>query len=260
MKGCWVSVLPVMAGFAPGGAAFAASPMPWYEPEAVRGDPLVAISRCGINYEYARETSSREKFVPNATWQLGAKDGKNDWALGIEVPVLINNAKWAPSEEGLGDLKVKVAYNALDDGQWLLGGYFETEGDTADTDVEAIANQRTQMALGGGFIRSLGSGWSVGAALQYGWSLDAGTTTGCKSEWELRIGARKTLVGQLNLTVVYKQVFGFAGEDSYSASVEPSLSWGFGAERKCSLWVACEVPVQNKSEDFTAKGGFAWLF
>lgn len=232
----------------------------WYESEAVRGDPLVAINRCGVNYEYARQTSSREKIIPNATWQFGVKDGKNDLAAGIEMPFLVNNAKGAPSEEGLGDFKVKLTFNPVEDGRWLVGSYFETEFDTADADVEAIANQRTQMALGGGFIRKWDHGWAVGMALQYGWSIDSGTTTGSKSEWELRMGVRKTLVENLDFTVVYKQTLNVASEDSYSALVEPSLSWTFGADQRYSLWLSCEVPVQNKSEDFTAKGGFTWLF
>ena len=142
----------------------------------------------------------------------------------------------------------------------MVSSYFETEFDTSDTDVEAIANQRTQMALGGGFIRNLGNGWSCGAVLQYGWSIDSGTSSGCKSEWECRAGIRKKLLDTLSLTVIYKNVFNTASDDSYSSTVEPSLAWVFGPDRKCSLWVACEVPVQNKSEDFTAKGGFSWLF
>lgn len=249
-----------LCGVGFGAFAPAASAAVWYESEAARGDPLVAISRCGVNYEFARESSSREKIIPNATWQFGPKDGKNDWAVGFEMPLLINNPKGAPSEEGFGDFKLKLTFNPVDNSRWLVGSYFETEFDTSDTDVEAIANQRTQMALGGGFIHNLSNGWSVGAALQYGWSIDTGTTTGCKSEWELRMGVRKTLVEHLNFTVVYKNVFVTASEDSYNATLEPSLSWTFGADQRYSLWVSCEIPLQNKSEDFTAKGGFSWLF
>lgn len=89
----------------------------WHETEAARGDPLLTVNRCGVNCEFARETSSREKTVPNSTWQSGTKDGRNDWAMDIEMPVPIDNAKWASSEEGLGDLKLKLAFNPLDNEQ-----------------------------------------------------------------------------------------------------------------------------------------------
>jgi len=232
----------------------------WYETEAAMNDPLVTLSRIGLGYEYARETTARQKITPNATWQFGGKDGRHDWAVGIEVPFLLNNPKFGPSEEGVGDLKVKLSHTWLESNTWLVGTYFETEFDTAATDVQAIANQRTQMALGGGFIRNLGSGWSCGAVVQYGAPIDSGTTTGCKSEWEYRLGIRKSLMDPLSLTLLYKGTLNMAGNIDHNATIEPSLTWLFGNDRSYSLWLACEIPLEGKSEDFTAKGGFSWLY
>ena len=232
----------------------------WYDSEAAAGDPIVTLSRVSLGYEFTRETSSREKFIPAVNWAFGPKTGRHDWSLGIEMPVWVNNPKWGSSESGLGDFKVRVVHNWVDNDSWLVASYFETEFDTADDDVQAIANQRTQMALGGGFIRNFGSGWACGAALQYGWSTDAGTTNGHKSEWEYRVGLRKKLLEPLTRAVVYKGTIIMIGDTNHNATIEPSLSWRLDQDGKWILWLACEIPLEGKSEDFTAKGSLSWLF
>jgi hypothetical protein len=165
---------------------------PWYEPEAATGDPLVSLNRLGVGFEHAEADGHREKLFFSASMLLGAKTGRNDWSLGVELPFLMNDPAGGGSDEGVGDFKLRLTHSWLEDQGWLVASYLESEFDTAATDVQAIANQRNQLALGSGFIRNFGNGWAVGAALQYGWSLDAGTSTGSKSEWECRTGLRKT--------------------------------------------------------------------
>jgi hypothetical protein len=232
----------------------------WYDAEASRGDPLVTLSRLGVGYEYARVDSSKEKIIPGATWAFGQQTGGNDWAIGIETPLLINNADDAPSEEGIGDLKLRLSHTWLENNDWLVGSWLETEFDTAANDVQAIANQRTQMAFGGGFIRNLGKGWAWGASLQYGWSTNPGADNGWKSEWEFHLGIRKKLCDSFSAQVIYKAILNVSSDNNHSASVEPSLTWAFGPDRRTSLYVACEIPIEDKTEDYTAKAGLIWQF
>lgn len=232
----------------------------WYEAESAAGNPVATLTNIGMGYEYTHDASAKQKFIPNASWALGEKTGRHDWAFGIELPVWDTLPQDGPSEEGVGDLKLRISHLWVEDKTWLVGSYLETEFDTAAEAVQAVANQRTQLALGSGFIRNLGHGWAVGGNLQYGWSLDAGTTNGWKSEWEGRIGIRKKLLENLSLTVLYKGTFAVAGDTDYSSSLEPAMALSFGKEANCSLWLACELPLQGKSEDYTAKAGLKWLF
>ena len=165
-----------------------------------------------------------------------------------------------PSEEGPGDLKLRVTHLWLEDKTWLVSSYFETVFNTAANDVQSVANQRTQMNFGSGSIRNLDDGWAVGANLQYGWSTDAGTTNGWRSEWECRLGLCKKLMEHLCQTAVYKGTLALAEPSVYSSSLEPSLAVDFGKDHDWTLWLACELPLQGKSEGYTAKVGLKWLF
>lgn len=232
----------------------------WYDSEAAAGDPLVALSRLGVGYEYTRVSAeaAKEKIIPNAKWALGGQNGRNDWSVAVELPVLVNHPKHAPDESGFGDFKVRVSHLWVDNDSWLAGSYFETELDTAADDVQAIANQRTQLAFGSGFIRNLGRGWAVGGGLQYGWSPDAGATNGHKSEWEYRVGVRKKLLDYLSASVVYKGTIIAIGATDHDATIEPVLTWSFGKDRQCSLSLSCEWTLEGKADDYTAKAGFGW--
>ncbi len=232
----------------------------WYEAETAAGDPLATLSNFGLGYEYTHDTNSKEKFIPSAAWAIGTKTGRHDWSFGIEMPVWVTLPQDGPNEDGFGDLKLRVTHLWLEDDTWLVGSYFENEFDTAAEDVQAVANQRDQMTFGSGFIRNLGDGWAVGGYLQYGWSLDAGTTNGWKSEWEYRAGVRKQLLEHLSLTVAYKGTFNLTGDTRYGASLEPALAMDFGTDRNYSLWLACELPLQGKTEDYTAKLGLKRCF
>lgn len=235
---------------------------PWYEAEAATGDPLLSINRVGLGYEHAEHGGHREKFIPSGSFMLGRKTGRNDWSLGMEMPYLINDPDIGDSGEGVGDFKLRLNHNWLEDRTWLVTSYFETEFDTASDDVRAIANQRTQFALGTGFIRNLGDGWAVGSAVQFGWSPDAGDTNGHKGEWEIRVGARKTFCESWSITAIYKATINVVGEDTYNSSIEPVLAWNFGflGLEKLNSYISCEVPLENNREDYTAKTGLAWVF
>jgi len=232
----------------------------WYEAETAAGDPLATLTNIGLGYEYTHDTSSKEKFIPNAAWAIGEKTGHHDWILSIEMPVWVTLPQDGPSEEGFGDLKLRVTHLWVEDKTWLVGSYLENEFDTAAADVQSVANQRDQMTFGSGFIRNLSSGWAVGGYLQYGWSLDSGTTNGWRSEWEYRAGARKKLLENLSLTVTYKGNLALAGDSHYSSTLEPSLALDFGPDGKASLWLANEFSLQGKSENYVAKAGLKWRF
>jgi hypothetical protein len=232
----------------------------WYEAETAAGNPLATLTNIGLGYEYTHDSSSKEKFIPSANWTLGEKTGRHDWTLGIELPVWVTLPRDGPREEGFGDLKLRATHLWVEEQSSLIGSYLETEFDTANDDVMAVANQRTQMTFGSGFISNLGDGWAAGAALQYGWSLDAGTTNGWKSEWECRVGLRKKLLDQLSLTLLYKSTFDVAGGTVSSTTLEPSLALSFGIDNCFSLWLASELPLQGKTEDYTAKIGLKRQF
>ena len=235
---------------------------PWYEAEAFTGDPLLSINRAGLGYEHKEGGGHSEKFIPNGRLLLGGKTGRNDWSIGIEMPYLINDPDNAGSVEGIGDFKIRLGHNWLEDETWLVGSYFETEFDTAADDVQAIANQRTQFAFGTGFLRNFGNGWAAGSAVQFGWSPDAGETNGHKGEWEIRVGARKTFSESWSITLGYKAIINVVGEDTYNSSIEPALAWDFGFMdlEKLSSYISCEVPLENNREDYTLKCGLAWIF
>jgi hypothetical protein len=234
----------------------------WYEAEAATGDPLLSINRVGLGYEHKEGGGHSEKFIPNGRLLLGGKTGRNDWSIGVEMPYLINDPDNAASEEGIGDFKIRLGHNWLEDETWLVSSYFETEFDTASDDVQAIANQRTQFAFGTGFIRNFGDGWAVGSAVQFGWSHDAGTTNGHKGEWEIRVGARKTFCESWSITAIYKATVNVVGDDTYNSSIEPVLAWDFGFLdlEKLSSYISCEVPLESGREDYTLKTGLAWVF
>lgn len=231
-----------------------------FEAESAAGDPLATLTNIGLGYEATHDASSKQKFIPNASWAIGEKSGHHDWTLSIEMPVWVTDPQDGPNEEGFGDLKLRATHLWVEDKTWLVGTYLETEFDTAAEDVQSVANQRNQMTLGSGCIRNLSDGWAVGAYLQYGWSLDAGTTNGWRSEWEYRAGVRKKLLEHLSLTLAYKGTLAVSGETHYSSTLEPALAMDLGKDRNHSLWLACELPLQGRSEDYTAKAGLKWLF
>jgi hypothetical protein len=234
----------------------------WYEAEAAAGDPLLSINRVGIGFEHAEQDGQREKLVLSTALRLGEKTGRNDWALAMELPFLMNDPAGGGSDEGVGDFKLRLTHTWLENSNWLAASYLETEFDTAASDVQAIANQRDQLAVGSGFIRNFGDGWAVGGAVQFGWSPNAGQTNGHKGEWECRVGVRKTFFETLSATVIYKGIINVVGEDQYNSTIEPTLSWHFGALGldKLNCYVSCEFPLENNREDYTAKTGLAWVF
>lgn len=242
------------------GSAAEAREEQWYDSEALRNDPIVALSRLNFGFEHTESDSPREKIVLGGTWALGAKTGGHDWAVGLELPVLLNYPKDAPDKTGVGDFKIRFAHTWLENDTWLVGSFFETEFDTAASNVETIANQRNQMCFGTGFIRNLGNGWATGGAAQYGWSLDSNPSGGSKSEWEARVGLRKKLADNLSLTVVYKGTVNVANDNRYSSSIEPSLAWNVRTGSPFNVYLAWETPLQDNGNDFTGKLGFAWVF
>lgn len=252
-----VSLAMISLSFA--GAAMAREHA-WYDIEAAAGDPLVTVNRMGLGFEYTEAAAARQKLTLSTTLVLGEKDGRNDWALGLEVPFLRNEPIGGGDDEGIGDLKLQLAHTWLENQTWVFSSYLDSEFDTAASNVQAIANQRNQLTLGSGFIRNFGDGWAVGAALQYGWSLDAGDTNGSKSEWEFRTGLRKKLVDTLSATIIYKGTILAAEAGQYLSTIEPSLNWTFDSTRHANLFFACEIPLENGREDFVSKIGLTFIF
>ena len=65
----------------------------WYEAETAAGNPLATLTNIGLGYEYTHDSSSKEKFIPNANWTLGASLGLqrgNRYTIG-QLPL---TTKW----------------------------------------------------------------------------------------------------------------------------------------------------------------------
>lgn len=145
--------------------------------------PIIIQSRLSLNTEYADlgGGGEREKIKFGAAYGFGFNDNDRKFGIGLELPYLFDNPRGGGSSSGVGDFKVRLGqlFTGLPEG-WKAGWFFETEFDTAASDVFAIANQRTQMAFGGGAVMPINERLAVTISLSYGWSLDNGTTSGRK--------------------------------------------------------------------------------
>ena len=143
---------------------------------------------------------------------------------------------------------------------WRAGWFFDTEFDTAAEQVQAIANQRTQMAFGIGASHPVCEGFTLSSSLQYGWSLDDGATTGRKDEWEAHLTGSTKITESLSFNLDYKLVLNAVGGTHYFHTLEPSLGYIFGANDEFGLFGSCEIPLFNGGSEYIAKGGLQCFF
>ncbi|GAA5129069.1 transporter [Luteolibacter yonseiensis] len=226
-------------------------------------NPIVIKSRVRVADEYTDLDGggSRNKFILAGVYGFGFNGHDRQFGIGFELPVLENDPEGADSDTGLGDLKLRVGHLLMDDpAGWRAGWFFETEFDTAADDVQAIANQRTQMAGGAGAAYAIRDNFVLATSLQFGWSADQGDTTGNKSEWEGHLTATWKISPCVSLNLDYKGVVNMMEDAELYNTLEPSIGWTVGNERNIGLFASCEIPLDDSSTNCIAKAGVTWFF
>lgn len=226
-------------------------------------NPIIIKSRVRVNNEFSELGGGgyKDKLILGGLYSFGFDGQNKNFGAGFELPFLFNDPKDGGSDAGLGDFKLKVGQKLTDQpGGWRTGWFFETEFDTADNDVYAIANQRTQMAAGAGAAYPIFEKLVLSATMQYGWSLDDGVTTGEKNEWEGHLTASYKLMEYVSANLDYKGVLNTVGEDKYFNTLEPSISWTVGEKRNIGLVASWELPLDETNTNWTAKAGVIWFF
>lgn len=226
--------------------------------------PIILKSRVWMGNEYGDVDGGggRNKFILGAIYGFGiGGDDDRDFGIGFELPVLSNNPKGGDSDTGIGDFKLRFGQVLLDQpGGWRAGWFGETEFDTAADDVQAIANQRTQMALGGGGSWSVREDLVLTSTLQYGWSADGGATNGHKSEWEGHLTASWKCAPHVSLKLDYKAVVTAIGGAELFNTLEPGIGWNVGAKRDIGLFASCEIPFDDPGTNCVVKAGLIWFY
>ena len=172
-------------------------------------NPIIIRNRVRLSDEYTDLDGggSRNKFILAGVYGFGFNGHDREFGVGLELPILENNPAGGNNETGVGDIKLRLGQLLIDDpAGWRSGWFFETEFDTAAHDVQTIANQRTQMAIGGGAAYPICSNFVLASSLQFGWSADKGETTGNKSEWEWHLTTTVKLPEHVSLNLDYKAV------------------------------------------------------
>jgi hypothetical protein len=226
-------------------------------------NPIIIKSRVRLASEFtdAGGGDYRDKWILGAAYGFGFNGHDRNFGIGFELPFLRNHPKGGASDSGIGDLKLRFGQIFIDDPNgWRAGWFFETEFDTAVNAVQAIANQRTQMALGGGASYPIWRNFVLSSTLQYGWSLDEGATTGEKSEWEAHLTASAKLTPCMSLNLDYKPVIKTEHGSELFNTLEPSVGWTLGANKNLGLIASCELPLDHSSTDWIAKVGTIWFF
>ena len=226
--------------------------------------PIIIKSRLRLGNEYTDLDGggSRDKFIFSGVYGFGFNGHDRDFGVGFELPVLQNNPKGGDGDVGIGDFKLRIGQLFMDDpAGWRTGWFGETEFDTAAADVEAIANQRTQMAIGAGAAHPIwGNCVVLASSLQYGWSPDAGDTVGHKSEWEGHLNVIFKLPANVSLNLDYKAVVNMMDDANLSNTLEPGIGWTFGRERNIGLYASLELPLDDPGTVYVAKAGLTWFF
>lgn len=227
-------------------------------------NPIILKSRVWMGDEYADVDGggSRNKFILGAIYGFGlGGDADRDLGVGFELPVLSSNPEGGDSDTGIGDFKFRFGQVLIDQqGGWRAGWFGETEFDTAADDVQAIANQRTQMALGGGGSWSIREDLVLTSTLQYGWSADGGATNGHKSEWEAHLTASWKCADHVSLKLDYKAAVTAIGGAELFNTLEPGIGWNVGGKRDIGLFASCEIPFDDPGTNCVAKAGLIWFF
>lgn len=226
-------------------------------------NPIIIRDRLRLSDEFtdAEAGGHSNKTILTGVYGFGFNETDRNFAVAFEMPLLYNNPKGGDSDVGMGDLKLRFGHLAMEDPQsWRAGWFFDTEFDTASDRVQAIANQRTQMALGMGASHPLFERFTLSSSLQYGWSLDEGTTTGRKDEWEGHLTASTKLGDHVSLNLDYKLVLNAVGGTAYFHTLEPSVGWTFGTNDEFGFFSSCELPLFSGGANWIAKGGIIWFF
>lgn len=258
-----IFLLAVLAAFLPAAASAQSESDVTDDDLLLARNPIIIKSRVRVSDEYTDLDGggSRNKFILGGVYGFGFNGHDRDFGIGFELPVLENNPKGGDGDTGVGDFKIRFGQLFLDDPHgWRSGWFAETEFDTAAADVQAIANQRTQMAVGSGAAYAVSSNFVLASSLQFGWSSDPGDTTGNKSEWEAHLTATLKLCEDVTLNLDYKGVVNMMNDSRLFNTLEPSLGWIVGKERKIGLFASCEVPLEDSSTHCIAKAGLTWFF
>jgi hypothetical protein len=221
-------------------------------------NPIIIKSRLKLWDEYtdAESGGHSHKMVFAGVYGFGFNEKDRDFGVGFELPFLFNSPKGGGSDSGVGDFKLRFGHLVMEQPQsWRAGWFFETEFDTAADQVQAIANQRTQMAIGIGASHPVCERFTLSTSLQYGWSLEDGATNGRKDEWEAHLTGSTKLTDSLSLNLDYKLVLNAVGGTDYFHTLEPSIGWTFGANNEFGLFGSCEIPLFNGGAEYIAKGG-----
>jgi hypothetical protein len=226
-------------------------------------NPIIIKSRLRLANEFTDVSGggNRDKLIFGGVYGFGFNGHDRQFGIGFELPFLYNNPKGGDSDGGVGDLKLRCGQLFTDDPKgWRTGWFFETEFDTAADDVRAIANQRTQMAFGGGASYALWNNFVLTSTLQYGWSLNDGETTGEKSEWEAHLTATAKVSECVAINLDYKAVINTVDGTTLFNTLEPSVSWTVGAKKNIGLFASLELPLDDTGSNWIAKVGTAWFF
>lgn len=226
-------------------------------------NPIIIKSRLRISDEFTDVEAGghSNKTIVAGIYGFGFNERDRNFAVGFEMPFLYNNPVGGGSDFGIGDFKLRFGQIVREDPKsWRAGWFFDTEFDTAADRVQAIANQRTQMAFGVGASYPVLENVTLSSSLQYGWSLDDGATTGRKDEWEAHLTASYKAMEDLSLNLDYKAVINAVGGTQLYNTLEPSVGWTFGANNEFGLSGSCEIPLYNGGANWIAKGGLVWFF
>lgn len=224
-------------------------------------NPVIIKTRLTLANEFTDldDGGNRDKLTLGGVYSFGFNGHDRDYGVGFELPMLTNNPESGGDEFGTGDFKLRLAHLFTEDPKgWRSGVFFDTEFDTAADDVRAIANQRTQMSLGGGASHPLWGPLTLSSTLQYGWSLDEGETTGRKSEWEAHVTASAKIAPMVSLNLDYKAVLNVVGGTEVFNTLEPSIGWT--VQKNLGLWASWELPLDSAGTDWVAKAGLMWFF
>lgn len=225
--------------------------------------PVIIQSRLLVGGEHTDTAGGghRQKFKVGAAYGFGFGGEDRNFGVGIEWPYLLNEPNVGDSGSGVGDFKVRVGqiFTGLPEG-WRAGWYVETEFDTAASEVFAIANQRPQMAAGGGAVMPITDRLAMTVSLAYGWSLENGLTSGRKAEWEAHWTTTWKLLERTSVSLDYKAILRTVAGNEVFQALEPGFGINLGKANEYGLFGSVEIPLQQNGTNWVAKCGLTRFF
>ena len=258
-----IAAIPALAAFLPSAARAESAADVTDDDLALARNPIMIRTRVVMANEYKDLDGggSSDKLYLGGVYGFGFNGHDRDFGIAFELPMLFNNPVGGDSASGVGDFKLRFGRLFIDEPLgWRAGCFFENEFDTAADNVQAIANQRNQMAFGGGGAYSILSNFVLSSTLQFGWSNDAGATNGHKSEWEAHLTATVKLPENVSLNLDYKAVVNMMDGGKLFNTVEPSVGWALGEKKTIGLFASCEIPLNDSATNVIAKAGVNWFF